>query len=194
MEKYLAHDAETGGTVAGTHSLLTHYFGVYTYDIPSMKFTLRAELDLKVKPATGNYVVTAEALSVNKIDLIKHDKEAMTPEVAGEKLYYFLKEHSDDGRNRLIRMGHNEPFDKDFAVNNLLLQVIWNKFTDYGGVADSSSFARFLKMKGKLPWNTRFNLRKLAEFLGVHVEPSELHTAKGDVHLMVRCVEKMLSM
>lgn len=194
MDKYLAHDAETGGTRAREHSLLTHYFGVYGFDVANRRFTLLGELDLRVKPADGNYIVTAEALNVNKIDLIRHDKEAITPDKAGEKLYGFLKQHSDDGRNRLIRMGHNEPFDKDFVIMHLLHEEIWKKFTDYGGVADSSSFARFLKMQGKLPWNTRFSLRTLAEFLGVPVDPAELHTAKGDVNLMVRCVEKMLTM
>lgn len=192
MDKYLAHDAETGGVVPAVHTLLTHYSGIFTLE--SGKFTLRAELDLKIKPENKNYVVTAEALGVNKINLIEHDKTAMKIEEASEKLYYFLKEHSDDGRARLIRMGHNEPFDKDYVIHNLLRPEIWGKFTDYGGVADSSTFARFLKMKGKLPWNARFNLRQLAEFLGVPFDPNELHTAKGDVHLMVRCVEKMLTM
>lgn len=191
-EKFLGHDAETGGVKPSVHTLLTHYFGVFALD--QGKFSLRAELDLKIKPASGNYVVTAEALGVNKIDLVKHDKEAVTLEVASEKLYYFLKEHSDDGRQRLVRMGHNEPFDKDFLINNLLREEVWKKFTDYGGVVDSSGMARVLKMKGKLPWNVRFNLRQLAEFLGVSFDPTELHTAKGDVHLMVRCIEKMLTM
>lgn len=194
MDKFLAHDAETGGVKASKHSLLTHYFGIYTYDIPSAKFTLRAELDLKIKPADGDYVVNAEALGVNKIDLVKHDKEAISIEEASEKLYYFLKEHSDDGKNRLIRMGHNEVFDKDFLIYNLLRDEVWKRFTDYGGVLDSSTLARGLKTRGKLPWNTRFRLRTLAEFLGVPFDPAALHTAKGDVDLMVRCVEKMLTM
>ena len=193
MDKYLGHDAETGGVEPSRHSLLTWYGGIYTLEADK-KFLLRAELDLKLKPANGDYLVNPGALAVNKIDLIKHDKEAITYEEGGEKLYNFLKEHSDNGRNRLIRMGHNEPFDAQFVNAWLLRDVVWKMFTDYGGVLDSSSMARDRKTSGKLPWNTRFKLSTLAEFLGVHADPSLLHTAKGDTHLMVRCVEKMLSM
>lgn len=193
MDKYLGHDAETGGVEPLRHSLLTWYGGIYTLEADK-KFLLRAELDLKLKPANGDYLVAAQALGVNKIDLVKHDKEAITYEEGGEKLYNFLKEHSDNGRNRLIRMGHNEPFDYQFVTAWLLRDAIWKMFTDYGGVLDSSSMARDRKASGKLPWNTRFKLQTLAEFLGVHVDTSQLHTCKGDVHLMVRCVEKMLSM
>lgn len=194
MDRFYAHDAETGGTDPTKHSLLTYYAGVYTFDLASKKFTLRSEIDLKIKPNDGNYLVTAGALGVNKIDLIKHDSEALTIDQAAEKLYYFLKEHSDDGKNRMVRMGHNEPFDRDFIINNLLKLALWQRFTDYGGILDSSGEARRLKLIGKLPWNVRFNLKQLAEFLGVAVDPKLLHTAKGDTHLMMACFEKMLTM
>lgn len=195
MERYLGHDCETGGTNATKHSLLTYYAAVYDFDRATKRFTLLREIDLKIKPNVGDsYVVTAEALAINKIDLIKHDAEAITIDQAAEKLYYFLKEASNDGNNRLIRMGHNEAFDANFVVSNLLKPAIWGKFTDYGGVMDSSVMARERKMTGKLPWNTRFRLETLAEFLGLMVDKSKVHTAKGDTHLMVACIEKMLSL
>lgn len=193
MDRFLGHDSETGGLDPTRHSLLTYYAGIYTLDLATKKFTLHDELDLKLRPASGDYCVTAEAMGVNKIDLAKHDKVAITYEEGGEKLYYFLKKHSDDGKNRLIRMGHNEAFDRDMVINYLLKLRVFQLFTDYGGVLDSMGMARERKITGRLPWNTRFRLQTLAEFLGVHVDPSQLHTCKGDVNLMVRCIEKMLS-
>lgn len=193
MDKFLAHDSETGGLDPTRHSLLTYYAGIYTFDMQAKKFSLCAELDLKLKPSSGDYCVTAEAMGVNKIDLAKHDKEAITYEEGGEKLYYFLKQNSDDGRNRLIRMGHNEPFDRDMVINFLLKLIVFQRFTDYGGVMDSMTMARERKVTGRLPWNTRFRLATLAEFLGVPIDPKLVHTAKGDVDLCVRCIEKMLT-
>jgi DNA polymerase III epsilon subunit-like protein len=172
--------------------LLTYYAA--TFSLENGKFKLLNEIDLKLKPHDGVYVVTAEAMKVNRIDLVKHDAVARSLDDAAIELFNFLKEESGNGSNRLVRMGHNEAFDRSFVVNNILRPDIFNRFTDYGGVLDTSCMARERKVTGKLPWNTRFKLETLANFLGVHADPKDLHTAKGDTHLMVRCAEKMLSM
>lgn len=192
MDKYLAHDAETGGLSAKIHSHLTHYFGVFTYE--NGRFVLQRDLDLRIKPNVGEkYCVTEEAMRINKIDLVKHDQVAITRDEAAMKLYYFLKEESNDGANRLIRMGHNEPFDKEFIVSNLLNENIWREFTDYHTL-DSIPIAKSLKMKGKIAREAKLNLKELAKYLGVPFNEVDLHTAKGDTHLFVRVLEVLLTL
>jgi DNA polymerase III alpha subunit (gram-positive type) len=192
VEKYLAHDAETGGLNPRYHSLLTHYFGVYTYT--HGKFHLQKELDLKIKPNPGEqYVYTEEALKINKIDLKKHDEVAITRDEAALALYRMLDQESDGGRSKLVRIGHNEPFDSNYVVNNLLIDSVWRRFTDYHTL-DTVPIAKALKMKGKIPKDVKLNLGKLAEYLGVTVSQGDLHTARGDTHLCVAVLEVLLSL
>jgi len=192
MEKFVAYDTETGGLHHRSHSLLTAYFGIYTYQ--NCKFTLHDELDLKVKPNPGEkYVYTDEALKINRINLEKHDQVAMTRDDAALTLYRFLDKESDGGRNRLVRIGHNEPFDDKFVTANLLVEQVWRKFTDYHTL-DTVPIAKGLKMKGKLPSDLKLKLEILAKYLGVTVAEHLLHTAKGDTHLCVASLEVLLTL
>src|SRR6185437_1201091 len=113
--KYLAFDVESGG-VTDDHSLLSVYFAVIDEDLK----TLHGELDMLIKPDDGNYVVTAGALVVNKIDLIEHDKVAIKESAAGTMLYNFLKTHAPDGTTKLTPLGHNIAFDVQFIKKHLL--------------------------------------------------------------------------
>jgi DNA polymerase III epsilon subunit-like protein len=192
VEKFVAYDSETGGLNPRSHSLLTAYFGIYTYT--NCKFTLHRELDLKIKPNPGEkYVYTDEALKINRINLEKHDVVAITRDEAALALYNFLYQESDNGRCRLVRVGHNEPFDNNFVVNNLLVEKIWRGFTDYHTL-DTVPLAKALKMKGKLPPDLKLKLETLAQYLGVNVAQGDLHTAKGDTHLCVACLEVLLTL
>ena len=87
MSKYLALDCETGG-FEGT-SLLSLYCGVY-----DESFTLLDELELFLRPKDHIYNVTAEALAINKINLIEHEKKAIPYNEGGTLLYDFLKRNS----------------------------------------------------------------------------------------------------
>jgi DNA polymerase III epsilon subunit-like protein len=192
MEKFIAYDVESGGLNAKSHSLLTSYFGIYTYS--NCKFTLHCDLDLKIKPNPGErYVYTDEALRINRIDLKKHDEIAITRDEAALSLYRFLDKESDGGRTKLVRVGHNEPFDNNFVVNNLLIESVWRKFTDYHTL-DTVPIAKGLKMKGKIPHDVKLKLELLAKYLGVTVAQGDLHTAKGDTHLCVACLEVLLTL
>ena len=87
MSKYLALDCETGG-FEGT-SLLSLYCGVY-----DESFTLLDELELFLRPKDHIYRVTAEALTINKINLIDHETKAIPYNEGGTLLYEFLKKNS----------------------------------------------------------------------------------------------------
>jgi hypothetical protein len=69
--KFLALDCETGG-IGLDKSLLTTYLAVYSFHRKEMEFVIEDELYLYTKPNDGIYSYTAEALSINKIDLIQY--------------------------------------------------------------------------------------------------------------------------
>lgn len=87
MSKYLVMDCETGG-FEGT-SLLSFYFGIYDEN-----FQFIDELELFLRPKDHIYKVTAEALGVNNINLIEHEKKAITYQEGGTKLFDFIQRHS----------------------------------------------------------------------------------------------------
>ena len=87
MNKYLVLDCETGG-FEGT-SLLTFHFDVLDKD-----FNTLDSLSLFLRPKDHIYKVTAEALTVNHIDLIEHEKKAITYQEGGTLLFDFLQKNS----------------------------------------------------------------------------------------------------
>lgn len=86
--KYIVIDTETGG-IGRDVSLLSAYFGVLDEN-----FNLLDELELFVRPDNHIYQVTAEALGINKINLVEHEKKAVTYKEAGTKLFNFIEKNS----------------------------------------------------------------------------------------------------
>src|SRR6266436_5622023 len=122
--KYLAIDNETGGL--GEVSLLTSYFAVLDANLRILD-----DLYIYLKPSDGVYRIEPQALAINGINLIEHDKVAETQSMAGQKLFRFLKLHSSDGTDKLIPLGHNVTFDVIGIHNGLLNRAIFEKFTSY---------------------------------------------------------------
>ena len=86
--KYLVLDTETGG-IGPDVSLLTVYLGVLDENL-----NLLDELELFLKPNDGIYKTTAEALGINKINLVEHEKKAVTYREGGTLLFQFLQKNS----------------------------------------------------------------------------------------------------
>lgn len=169
---YIALDCETGGL--NGESLLEVY-----YLVLDATFKGVGSLHLKLKPNDGIYQTTAQALSVNKIDLVEHDKSAITCSEGGEKLVQFLKLHSSDGKNKLIPLGHNVTFDLICTYNHLVKKPTQQKYMSYR-TRDTGVVAGFLKDAGLLPSEKiTGSLKSLADHFGLG--HSEAHTAKGDV-------------
>jgi oligoribonuclease (3'-5' exoribonuclease) len=184
MSKFIAFDVEAGGTTP-EHSLLSAYFVVIDEDLK----TVYGELDLLVKPDNGNYVVTAEALQVNKIQLIEHDKVAITESKAGTLLYNFLKTHSSNGTIKLIPLGHNVAFDVDFIKQHMLNKT-FNQFVAYR-MLDTSSQIQFMKLTGQVPSDLAGSLSEIAIHFGVSTTTNVPHTAKGDTWMVVEILRKL---
>jgi oligoribonuclease (3'-5' exoribonuclease) len=184
--KYLAFDVEAGGTT-NDKSLLSVYFVVLDEDLK----TIHGELDLKIKPNDGVYHITAEALEVNKINLVEHDKEAVTEGKASTLLYEFLEKHSPSGTIKLTPLGHNITFDVYFIKEHLLKNI--NKYVSYR-VLDTSNVCQFLKLTGKVSRDLEGSLEKIANYFEVPINLGDLHTAKGDTWLVIEVLKKMVKL
>lgn len=182
--KYLVFDVEAGGTEV-EHSLLSAYFVVLDEDLK----TVHGELDLLVKPDNGNYVLTAQALEVNHINIIEHDKVAITENKAGTLLYNFLKTHAPNGTVKLTPLGHNIAFDVDF-IKKHLLNKSFNQFVAYR-MLDTSSIVQLMKQRGSVPRDLAGSLSEIATYFGVSTVNNIAHTAKGDTWMVIEILRKI---
>lgn len=168
--KYIALDTETGGTTPEC-SLLSVYLQVLDDKLQPL-----GELDLFIKPNDDLYKCTAEALGVNHINLIEHDKIAVTEGKASQMLYAFLQEHNPKGVDKLIPIGHNVAFDIKRVQRDLMKS--WDTFVSYRKL-DTGSIAQFMKVKGLLPESVSGSLGSLMTYFNIPVQ-GVLHTAKSD--------------
>ena len=181
--RYLVTDVETGG-FQGT-SLLSAYFGLL-----DDKLNLIDELNLFVKPDDGIYAVTAEALGVNKISLIEHDKVAITYKEAGTKLYQFLHKNYINGEKPLP-LGHNVAFDVVRIKQDLISEGSWNNFVSYR-VVDTGTIGTYLKILGKIPSDISGSLSSYAKHFGIDF--SGAHDAKNDCIMTTLVFKEMLKL
>jgi DNA polymerase III epsilon subunit-like protein len=182
--KYIGLDTETGG-FEGT-SLLTAYFSVQ-----DEAFNELDSLELLMKPEDGKYIVTAEALRINGIDLKQHDLKAMTYKEAGQKLYDFLNGNSMMGQNKLIPVGHNVQFDIQKLIEFLISKGSWQKFVSYRTM-DTGVVARACIQAGLIPSSVTGSLGSIAEYFGIPTD--DAHTADYDVFMTMTVLEKMLEL
>ena len=147
--KYLCFDTETGGLEPTKHDLLSVTFFV----VNAATDKVEDKLELFIKPEAGEpYRVTAEALKVNKIDLVKHDAIAISTTEAALKVKIFLNNVFMRGhKERLIPLGHNVPFDIAFSQIGLgFSKAEWQKYVHYRTL-DTATIGRFLVDTGVFP-------------------------------------------
>lgn len=193
MQIYIGDDTETGGLSSAQHSLLTAYFGFYVLESENpTKYKLIDELDLAVKDPTGKYRVTPQAMAVNKINLIEHDKVAIPVMDAAKLLYDKVMLHTEGGKHKMINIGQNIPFDEGFIFANLMPRSIWENFVmkDPKEKLDTKVILKKAKDQGKIPKDQSISLGAIAKFLEIDIAEGELHGAKYDTQLCVKVLEK----
>ena len=183
---YLALDSETGGLDEST-SLLTVYFSVLDHKLNEID-----SLYLFLKENNGTYIVEAGGLSVNKIDLIQHDKIAIPYSKGGAQLRDFLKKHSQDGSEKLIPIGHNVHFDIQGVQRKLLSRGNWEQYVSYR-IFDTQVYARGCQMRGALTMDTSISLDNLVKRFNVKV-PGSAHEAKYDTLATVEVAKALLKL
>jgi hypothetical protein len=167
---FLPFDSETGGIGREVSLLSVHLAACDT------NWEVVDDLMLFTKPNDGNYVVTAEALEINKINLIEHDKVAITYSEAGGKLRDFLWRNSKNGKIKLQPMGKNVGFDVEKVTDNILGPKTWSQFVSYRNY-DITPLITYLKRTGKLPMDAPESLEGMANYIKFPFVP---HTADGD--------------
>lgn len=184
MNKYIAFDLETGGLEPEKVSVLTGYFAVL-----DEKLNITMELYLQTAPKSGIYQVTAQALEINNIDLIEHDRDAITEEAGGTELFNFLKEASGNGKTKLVPIGQNVNYDIDCVFAKFMSKNSWEQFVSYRKL-DTAGAAEFLKAAGLLPESISGSLGSLVEHYNVPREVA--HTAYGDTKMTINVLKEML--
>jgi len=184
MNTYIAFDTETGGVTPET-SLLTVYFAVLDENLCVVD-----ELDLKVKPDDGNYVVTAQGLAINKINLIEHDKMAIPYKDAKTPLYKFLERNYQG--EKLIPVGHGIYFDILRVRPTLISQGSWENFCSYRTL-DTSIAAQFLRAAELFPKEISGSLGSLVAHFDIKSK-GELHDARVDTLQTVSVLRELLNL
>lgn len=180
---YIALDCETGG-FSEQASLLTVCFVVLDKELNIIEL-----LNLAIKPNNGeDYHTTAQALEVNGINLVEHNKTAITSSEAGSKSLEFLKRHSD-GKVKLVPIGHNVAFDILCVHEKLLSKGHFDKYVSYCKL-DTGAIMQYLKLIGKVPESVSGSLGAAAKHFGIDFK-ERAHTAESDTLMCVELLKKM---
>ncbi len=182
---FLALDIESGGLGPET-SLLTAY-----YALLNEQFVVIDELDLKLKPEDGIYRVEGKALQINKIDLAKHDLNAITYKYGGRQLYVFLEKAYKLAGDKLIPIGHNVKMDIERSKTDLVSEGSWDQFVSYRTL-DTATITQFLKLTGRLPDSISGSLSSLVEYFKIKMPEGMSHEAKYDALVTVKALEQLI--
>lgn len=174
----LVLDVETGG-LTPTTSLLS--LGMILIDEKSLEVI--DEIELFLKPDNGIYAVTPQALQVNQIDLVEHEKWAESYSRSYPKLLKFFSGNEINGC-----IGHNIAFDLGFVFKFLIRKTKWDKLCGYRNI-DTAGIARFLGNAGILP-KMSYSLENLCAYY--RINPPD-HTALKDAQCTLGLYRRMLS-
>lgn len=152
-------------------------------------------IDLKIKPDNECYSLAARAMSINAIDITKHDAEAITRTAAAQQFYNFCFKHGSF--NKMIPAGHNISLDIRFIKRHLLKEEdnpegnSWGRFFSYRKL-DTATITNFLRLAGKLPDNLEGSLESLTNHFGLSYEGA--HDAKFDAELSFQILKLLIKL
>lgn len=188
MDRYIAFDCETGG-IGTNHSLLTVWLAVLNQDL-----NIIDSLDLRLKPNNGEpYSINPQALAVNGINLIEHDKVAVTLSEGGRQLRELLYLHSNGGKLKLVPVGHNVVFDEIFIHEHLLNKKEWQKYVSYRHL-DTGVIARYEITKGRIPNTVSGSLTSLANHFNIEFSGKGAHDAQADTTVTIDVLRALLKL
>lgn len=190
MRKYFCFDCETGG-INPKMSLLTLYGMVLDQNLHPID-----KIDLKIKPDNGRYSISAEAVDINKIDIVQHDKVAIPEREAAKEFYDFAFRHG--GTTKMIPTGHNISLDVRFVKQHLLKDEghyidgnAWGRFFSYRRL-DTATISHFLRLAGRLPSDLDGSLQSLAKYFDLSYE--DAHNAEFDAKLTLKVLKLLIGL
>ncbi len=179
-DRLLFIDIETGGLDPSRHSLLSLALVVWE----DMMIIDSQEILLN----DGILNVTEEALSINKIDIEKHKRVAISPALAIEKILLFINKHFPQ-QGKITLAGHNVQFDISFL--RLLFTKNKQEFSNFFShrIIDTSSILYYLYLAGYIKQKA-ISSDEAFDYFGIKVEGR--HTAKGDAIATAQLFTKLL--
>lgn len=151
-------------------------------------------LDIKIKPDDKLYKCTAEALAINKINLVDHDAKAITYKESGTILYKYLEQlYVFNDKEKLIVLGKNVHFDLQFIWEYLIGRATWETFCSYQ-LLDVSSLWLYLRLIDIVPKLEKTSLSNLASYFGINLTKYNLHTALGDSLLTIEVMKEIMTL
>lgn len=186
---YLFIDTETGG-LTPKQSLLTVSCILADKDfniVPVDFYSPGLYLQLKHE----EYVLTAGALSVNKIDVAAHHSAATDLQDAQTILKRFIQRAIEVvGKKRLVPAGHNVAFDVQFIRAYLLDDVAWNQYFTYPAF-DTAAVARFLNAANA--YSGGYSLTALRDRFLPDARNLTMHNAEIDNLVAIELAKKFVS-
>lgn len=180
---FLWIDTETGGLDPMRHSLLSLGLVATAAD--------GAQACTEILFRHRVYEVDAEALAVNRIDLVAHHERALEPELAARAITNFVMEHVA-GPDKIILAGHNVAFDLAFLGPFLRRHTPDLCAHISHRVMDTMPLALALQDAGLIPKGS-MGLSALLEHYGIHLEPALRHTALGDARATEQLYRRMIA-
>lgn len=179
--KYCFHDFETGGLENA--SILTYYAA-----ITDQNFNKIDEIEFFFKPKDGIYKVSMEALAINKIDLMAHNKIAREIADCSPVFRDFLLKNTNYKKEKLYSAGHNVYFD-----NKILKKHIFPEYSEFffKHNLDTAGLAVLLKSMGRLPASLDISLTNLANYYGLDTVGA--HNSKIDVLLTISVLKCIIA-
>lgn len=174
-------DTETGG-LTPDYSLLT-----VAAAVTDEQFNVLSKTCFGVKPAV--YVVSPDAMRVNKINLAEHAVTSMSQSRAATELEDFLRQGvAATGNKKLIPVGHNINFDLSFLWAHLIVEDTWRNYCTYPAL-DTASVARLYSVANIIPgFCNLVSLRQLFK-----IETGDAHNAMADVLATIELAKKFVA-
>lgn len=185
---YLAFDCETTGLLPKCN-VLTVYFIILDSQLNKLD-----ELDIKIK--YDYYLIFTAALTVNKINLIEHDKIAITKSEAIKQILNFLNKYNTNNEMKYHIIGHNITFDINMLLsNNILTNSDVSKYFDKNNYFDTFKIAKLLKSKQKINKCQSLSLSKLCYYFDINLDDDEnFHNCKYDTESTVQLFKKLIEL
>lgn len=186
MAKMLVIDTETGGLDPQRHSILSLAGVVWDNGATTNEIEI-----LIVEP---EIVADSEALKVNKIDLVQHKRNGVSPAEAMTRFDGFLKEYFGDSPSseKISLAGHNIYFDVEFLRRLCRLAAFPydNRFSHR--VLDTAAIIRFLILAKRLPLSGA-GATEAFDYFGIKFDPHKRHTALEDARATAVLISKLVA-
>lgn len=200
---YLAFDCETTGLLPNCN-ILTAYFVILDNNL-----NILDELDLKIKH--DYYLVFTKALEINNINLLEHDKIAISVIEARSQLIKFLKKYdtintdASHNKNKYQIIGHNIKFDIDMLISNKMLNLNEiNLYFQTNCYLDTYKIAQLLKSQKKINKCQSLSLSKLCYYFNIDTDKSinesnnddenNFHNCKYDTLCTINLFKKLIEL